>query len=699
MKIKSIAGENFRLLVKKSQNRIILDDKNTIIVGRNNCGKTSFIELVKCFTTNNNPNFDFADFSISSISNFNSSYKIYKKYKKLKEKNNEENAEKIGDLKKEFENKMPIIKLEIVITYADDDNTAHLEPFITELKSDNKEVILQYEYYCEKADRLFNRYERLHGDSKTELLEYIKDNYSTFYNTRIWTIDSTNRENRNQIDKKETWKTDLNKLLKTAFIFARRELDDKAEDKSKELSKLFDSYFKLMQDDDEKLLIELTDMLGTASNSWDKKYPDIFKEYFDDLTTFGYPGLEDRNIELKSKFSPDSILKNNTDIFYSSNSGYSLPEAYNGLGFSNLIYIILKLLYFYKEFQIEGSRLQMIFIEEPEVHLHPQMQKTFIRNIVDFINKKFDKEKGALKWNVQIVITTHSSHIISESSYRHIRYLKKRADHVETKDLEDFAIRKPDGIQFLEQYLKLDKSDMFFADKVIMIEGTVERMLLPMMNKKLSNDDKELSLSSQYISIIEVGGAYAYKFKELLSFIEVKTLIITDLDCVDPNNKYSKIAPELKKEYTSSNLTLQDWLPKLKNIDELMECGEDNKIDCNELFRVAYQYQYPLDLQNCEVLCGRSFEEQFVLENFDIIYEKISKFESIKTPAGNLKGAINDIISKNKEELVINNEVIDKIVNSISNKPTFAFDIMLHLELDDWEVPTYIREGLEWLQK
>ncbi|MFW6035440.1 MAG: hypothetical protein ACOCRZ_04225 [Halothermotrichaceae bacterium] len=136
----------------------------------------------------------------------------------------------------------------------------------------------------------------------------------------------------------------------------------------------------------------------------------------------------------------------------------------------------------------------------------------------------------------------------------------------------------------------------------------------------------------------------------------------------------------------------------MKNIDELLECGEDDKIDCNKLFRVTYQYQ-PLEMENCEVLCGRSFEEQFILENFNLLYDNISKFESIKTPAGNLKGKIEDVISQEKEEIIINNELIDNIVNSISNKPTFAFDIMLYLEIDDWKVPTYIREGFEWLQE
>ena len=61
MQIESIAAENFRLLVDKSKNKIMLDQDYTLIVGRNNSGKTSFIELVDKFTTNNS--FYFADFS------------------------------------------------------------------------------------------------------------------------------------------------------------------------------------------------------------------------------------------------------------------------------------------------------------------------------------------------------------------------------------------------------------------------------------------------------------------------------------------------------------------------------------------------------------------------------------------------------------------------------------------------------------
>ena len=77
---------------------------------------------------------------------------------------------------------------------------------------------------------------------------------------------------------------------------------------------------------------------------------------------------------------------------------------------------------------------------------------------------------------------------------------------------------------------------MFFADKIIMVEGTVERLLLPEMIRMDAPN-----LLSQYISIIEVGGAYALNFKEFLDFINVKTLLITDLDSVKPEKRGTEL--------------------------------------------------------------------------------------------------------------------------------------------------------------
>jgi putative ATP-dependent endonuclease of the OLD family len=74
---------------------------------------------------------------------------------------------------------------------------------------------------------------------------------------------------------------------------------------------------------------------------------------------------------------------------------------------------------------------------------------------------------------------------------------------------------------------------MFFADKIILIEGTVERLLLPKMITRCAP-----SLQHKYISIVEVGGAYALKFKDLLAFLGVRTLVITDLDSGEAAGRY-----------------------------------------------------------------------------------------------------------------------------------------------------------------
>ena len=85
MQIKSLSAENFRLLASKEKNKIILDKDYTLIVGRNNSGKTSFIELVEKFLSDSDSNkFKFADFSISSYKHFTKAYEIYEEIQELK---------------------------------------------------------------------------------------------------------------------------------------------------------------------------------------------------------------------------------------------------------------------------------------------------------------------------------------------------------------------------------------------------------------------------------------------------------------------------------------------------------------------------------------------------------------------------------------------------------------------------------------
>ena len=83
--------------------------------------------------------------------------------------------------------------------------------------------------------------------------------------------------------------------------------------------------------------------------------------------------------------------------------------------------------------------------------------------------------------------------------------------------------------------MTLTRCDLFFADKAALIEGTAQHLLLPKMIKKVDEASTGPRLSSQYVTVVEVCGAYAHRFFKLLDFLELRTLVITDLDPACPN--------------------------------------------------------------------------------------------------------------------------------------------------------------------
>ena len=117
-----------------------------------------------------------------------------------------------------------------------------------------------------------------------------------------------------------------------------------------------------------------------------------------------------------------------------------------------------------------------------------------------------------------------------------IRYAQKSKNGVIYKNLNTFAQGNPDNLDFIRKYLTLTKCDLFFADKAILVEGSSERLLLPDMIEKCKDSGAfgigKYTLWSQYYALIEIGGAYAYKFIPFIEFLEVPCLILTDLDSI-----------------------------------------------------------------------------------------------------------------------------------------------------------------------
>jgi putative ATP-dependent endonuclease of OLD family len=292
---------------------------------------------------------------------------------------------------------------------------------------------------------------------------------------------------------------------------------------------------------------------------------------------------------------------------------------------------------------------------------------------------------------VQVIISTHSSHIVTEAgididrSFERIRYFSKLYDKnekqykVEVKDFNEFQKGSDkETFRFLKQYMTLHRCDIFFADKLILVEGATERILLPLMINKAAKN-----LNNEYISIIEVGGAYTSKFKELLKFINAKSLVITDIDSVDPADS-RKTCPTDTADAVTSNSTLLNWLPKKRLISELLACTDEEKFD-TDLIRVAYQIK-----EDGSTYVARSLEEAIINRNKTFFNSQYKVEEVDKSVQDSFSLLKDKDLSKTPYDLA----------PASGEKTDFTFDLMTFNETEtklEWKVPKYIEEGLVWL--
>ena len=176
------------------------------------------------------------------------------------------------------------------------------------------------------------------------------------------------------------------------------------------------------------------------------------------------------------------------------------------------------------------------------------------------------------------------------------------------------------------------------------------------------------------------------KFKELLEFLELKTLIITDIDPIDAG---SREKTNVKNDNTliTSNSCLKNWIPEEENILNLLAKNEDDKIKNN--IRVAYQ----TNVLTNGIKCGRSFEEAFIIDNNEYIFNNKDSLLSIKN---HLNKTSNGYL--NKDTILDKSYDIHSFIDRNSKKTEFAFDLVA-VEQEDWITPEYIKEGLIWLAK
>lgn len=300
-------------------------------------------------------------------------------------------------------------------------------------------------------------------------------------------------------------------LFKIDVISAQRGFSDpKTEDDSHSgfasLSTQLRQYFSRHLDPSESPDASDMDALRAieeATAIFDEKLKTSFEPAIGELEGLNYPGFSDPRISLTSKINAVDSLDHKTAVQFNvapeqdGSKILSLPEQYNGLGYQNLISMVFSLIRFRDEWMRVGKAakrqsnddsiiepLHIVLIEEPEAHLHAQVQQVFIKKAYQVL-RAHDRLKNC-QFNTQLIVSTHSSHIAHELDFTCLRYFRREPAR-QTGEIP-FAtvvnLSKTFGddnetSRFATRYIKSTHCDLFFADAAILVEGSAERMLVP----------------------------------------------------------------------------------------------------------------------------------------------------------------------------------------------------------------------------
>lgn len=681
MKLKRIEIKNYRIL---KEFKLDFKEKTTLIIGKNNTGKTSVLTIMDKLLNQGKRNFKWDDFSIEFQENIyqkiiNSDFQVLEDDKKIN---------KYG------------IRLTLYIEYTKEDSYENIQEFMMDLDEDNNYIIIEFNYNCKEDNlkELSIEFNKKNKKDKNNFIKFMRKNSEKYFNLEMYAL-KYNKDTNGYLENEILEISNLNQIKRVISfngIKANREVSNKENENS--LSKLSEKYFDISKTKNDKEFdnliqaIENTDeKLNNLYNGKSKSQVGVFSGITSKIKEFSGNSNE-INIYINSQIQEKELFKSSSRLFFDYNKT-KLPENHNGLGYLNLIGMIFEIENIVNDFINNVSDINILYIEEPEAHTHPQLQYIFIRNIKKLIDSY---RKSSIK--LQTLITTHSSHIVSECNFNDIRYFVKNNEGVESKNIEILKENYKDDKQaykFLKQYLTLNSAELFFSEKVIFIEGTTERILLPYMMKKIDLEDKTkkfLPLLSQNISIIEIGN-YAQIFKNFIEFLNIKVLIITDIDTAkettteDSERKTVKCNPVEATKSTNSSIKkyLEEKLNSKKGKNEFIKITTLSKkekiVKCGSSeIMLAYQIKEG----NYQ---ASSFEDAFISINYDFIKENKNGFS---------EGL------KNKKKL--DEEEIDfyeLTQECIDKKSSFAIEILLCSDenYSNWKIPKYIKEGLEWLKE
>lgn len=748
MKIDKVRIFNFRRL---RDCEILFGDKETIFVGANNSGKTSAMYCLDKFIAD--ADFGFHDLSVGVLK------KLNKVGKRWLDENFERDPETDID---DFSKLMPTLDVYFKVGDNELQYVFNLLPSLSWeggtvavrtvlLPRNIEELVLRFKEKFQKARKEEKKLTKEEGTaSQNEVVNILEphdftsflrsENFRNLFVPQSFVIDpnSGNIPLGSEALAHECKKSfQLAELVKVHFISAQRGLGEEtatAKPTSRLTRQLIDYFENYLNDSDELAEedIGLIEKTKSARKAFDLKLKKKFSDPIQKLNLTGYPGVSDPNLTIHSEISIIDSISHPAAVTYQveGEGEFEIPEHQIGLGYQNLISIFFKLLAFNENWQKGKDRrespeaiepIHLVMLEEPEAHLHVQVQQVFIKHAFKILSSEKD-------FTTQLLISTHSPHIIKNVSLANIRYFRKTFSqapklegkldlqqnnncHIaETKvvnvveeifsDVEasDKTKTRDEALRFVNKYLGLGHYDLFFADAVILVEGSVEEMLFPSFIDKFDGD-----LRFKYITILKIGGAYFHKLKGLLKTLQIPTVIITDLDpknkCQEDDATNKHVPPTKKSGQITTNQCLKHFFGT-SSIDELLEKkAEDKDLTEKEEFplRIAFQLPVSNDKYFQEPIYCRTFEDSFILTNIAHLQEiqdqeQDSEIHKVCT-------VLSEVLKDNKHNKIDSSvhEELLKVIYSSSFKSNFACSLLELESFEAWHTPNYIWEGLNWL--
>lgn len=658
-----------------------------VIIGANNSGKTGLLYAIRLL---NEPSLSVDDFNKNNLLNYTELYL----------------------------NDAPVIEIEYVVKHkisecdTEDESIIRLLPFLgmdklNESKSKDGD---SYQYditavikaVCALDSKALSEYRNVVANvaNFNEYMIILK----SFISRYTWTY-------YNGASDTAANKKDATEIFDIRFIGAertsdavsketRREIDSFAKDQSNALS-----LAKLRDGVSAEMKVILQPALERLSKLFENENNEI--------------GLTRGNVSISHDLRPNvSVGESYFTEVRDTNSDYVIPLDYNGLGYNNLIsiYMLVKLTEISK-----GRDFRILCLEEPEAHLHPAMQYKLFKYL-----RALDETD---KLNQQIFVTTHSSNISAVAGLDNMYMLVYERlngdsdcnqqslavhfnDEMETnengigkKDATKEKSAKQKAKEHLAKFLDATRSDMLFADKVILVEGIAEKLLIPLFMEKCG-----CAYEDENISIVEIGGKHFEHFVELFNgnAVKKKVLCITDRDF--------------------------KWIKEEGRVRTLADYGTYNGSDTPHIKKLTERFPIENFHIVTQTLGGRTFEDELFLSNIpagisdlttviklislvanDTVLKLLNDYGlNFDAWNSNRPTAANSVISAYLEIFKVaisRDEKNEEIYKQLFFAELFLYyasnrkgDIALEILTDDaiaknLIVPQYIKEGLEWLLK